>query len=203
MPVKSDGRLELLTPDNSALLLVDYQPAMFKGIGSSDKVIIWNAAVGAAKAAAILGVPVVLSAISPDRNGEVIPEITGLFPEVKVIARKIPSFDALEDARNLSAVKKPGKPKLVVSGLWTSMCFTFTALHALKEGLEVYGLMDASGDSTPASYKYGVKRMIQAGVIPVTTEALVSEWMHGWDNPKSGELIKEVYAHFGALIGLK
>ena len=203
MAKQVDGRLELLTAENSVLLLVDYQPAMFKGIGSSDKATIWNAAVGAAKAAAILKVPVVLSAINPDRNGEVIPEITDLFPRVKVIARKIPSFDAFEDTRNLNAVKKLDRPKLVVSGLWTSMCFCFTALHALKEGLEVYGLMDATGDSTPAAYKYGVKRMFQAGVVPVTLEALVSEWMHGWDNPKSGDLIKGVYSRFGALLGLK
>jgi nicotinamidase-related amidase len=203
MPKQTNGRLELLTTRNSVLLLVDYQPAMFKGVGSSDKATIWNAAVGAAKAAAILEVPVVLSAINPERNGEVVTEIAGLFPDVKVIARKIPSFDAFEDTRNLRAVKKLNRPKLVVSGLWTSMCFCFTALHALKEGLDVYGLMDASGDSTPSAYKYGVKRMMQAGVVPVTMEALVSEWMHDWNNPKSGDLIKDVYSHFGAMLGLK
>jgi nicotinamidase-related amidase len=92
---------------------------------------------------------------------------------------------------------------VVVSGLWTSMCFTCTALHALKEGYEVYGLMDAAGDSTAEAHQFGIERMLQAGVIPITLESLVSEWMHDWANPKAGELVKEVYTRYGAMIGME
>ncbi len=198
-----DGKLELLTDKNSVLVLVDYQPAMFKSVASGDKTIIKNAAIGAAKAASILGVPVVLSSINPKSLGEFIPEITRLFPGQEVFARTVPSFDAFEDERTWNAVKKTGRKKLVVSGLWTSMCFAYTALHGLKEGHEVYGLIDAAGDSTPDAHKYGVKRMLQAGVIPITLESLVSEWMHDWSNPKAGELVKEVYSKYGAMIGLQ
>jgi len=197
-----DGKLELLTDKNSVLVLVDYQPSMFRSIASGDKVRIKTAAVCAAKAASILAIPVVLSTINPKFNGEFIPEITKLFPGQEVFARKVPSFDAFEDERNFDAVKNTGRKKIVISGLWTCMCFAYTALHGLKAGFEVYGLMDASGDSTLDAYKYGIKRMLQAGVIPVTLEALVSEWMHDWDNPKSGELVKEVYSQYGAMIGL-
>lgn len=203
MAEAADGKLELLTTENSVLALVDYQPSMFKGVASGDKTIIKNAAVGAAKAASILNVPIVLSSINPKGNGEFIPEITGLFPGQEVFSRKILSFDAFEDERNWNAVKNTRRKKLVISGLWTSMCFTYSALHALKEGLVVYGLIDAAGDSTPDAHKYGVERMLQAGVIPTTLECLVSEWMHDWGNPKAGELIKEVYSKYGAMIGLR
>ena len=203
MPKSKDCPLDLLTVTNSALLLVDYQPAMFKGIGSGDKNVVRMAAAGAARAAGILGVPVILSTINPEQNGDLIAEIASLFPKQKPIARKIPSFDAFEDARTRAAVMKAGRPKLVVSGLWTSMCFTFTALHALKDGLTVYGLMDATGDSTPAAYRYGVKRMLQAGVVPTTLESVTSEWMHDWGNPKAGELVRQVYSRYGAMLGLK
>jgi nicotinamidase-related amidase len=197
-----ERKLDLLTDKNSVLVLVDYQPSMLKSVSSGDKTIIKNAAICAAKAANILGVPVVLSSINPKFNGEFFPEITKLFPKQEVFARKIPSFDAFEDDRNWNAVKKIGRKKLVISGLWTSMCFAYTALHALKEGYEVYGLIDAAGDSTPDAHKYGVERMLQAGVIPITVESLVSEWMHDWQNPKAGELVKEVYSKYGAMIGL-
>ena len=203
MTTSVDGKLELLTDKNSILILVDYQPSMFKSVSSGDKTIIKNAAIGAAKAASILGVPVVLSAINPKSMGEFIPEIASLFPDQEVFAREIPSFDAFEDKRTRKAVKNFGRKKLVVSGLWTSMCFTYTALHALREGYEVYGLIDAAGDSTLDAHKYGVKRMLQAGVIPITLESLVSEWMHDWTNLKSGELVKEVYSKYGAMIGLQ
>jgi nicotinamidase-related amidase len=198
-----DGKLELLTDKNSVLALVDYQPSMFKGVASGDKTIIRNAAFCAAKAASILGIPVVLSSINPKFNGEFISEITSLFPGQEVFARKVPSFDAFEDERNWNVLKKTGRKKLVISGLWTSMCFAYSALHALKGGFEVYGLMDAAGDSTLDAHKYGVKRMLQAGVIPITLEALVSEWMHDWNNPKAGELVKEVYSKYGYMIGLQ
>jgi nicotinamidase-related amidase len=196
-----DGKLELLTDKNSALVLIDYQRGMFAGVASSDKTIIRNAAYCAAKAASILNVPVVLSAIGPQNNGEFITEITKLFPGQEVFARVVPSFDAFEDEKTWNAFRKTGRRKVVVSGLWTSMCFAYTALHGLREGYEVYGLMDAGGDSTPDAHKYGVKRMLDAGVIPITLESLVSEWMHDWSNPKAMDLVKEVYSRYGAMIG--
>lgn len=199
----TDGKFELLTDKNSFLILVDYQPSMFRSIGSGDKSLIMNAVVGAAKAANILGIPVVLSSINPKAMGQFLPEISGMFPNQEVFARAVPSFDAFEDEKTWNAAKKLGRKKMVISGLWTSMCFAYTALHALKEGYEVYGLIDAAGDSTPDAHKYGVKRMLQAGVIPITTESLVSEWMHDWNNPKAGELVKEVYSKYGAMIGFQ
>jgi nicotinamidase-related amidase len=198
-----DGRLDLLTDKNSVLVLVDYQPSMFKGVASGDKARIKMAAICAAKAAKILGIPVVLSSINPKHNGDFIHEVAILFPDQNVFARKIPSFDAFEDEGTWNAFKMMGRKKLVVSGLWTSMCFAYTALHARKEEYDVYGLIDAAGDSTPDAHTFGVERMLQAGVVPITLESLVSEWMHDWNNPKAGELVKEVYSKYGAMIGFQ
>ncbi len=198
-----NARLEFLSDKNSCVVRIDYQPTMIRGVASSDKVIIKAVAVGAAKAASILGIPVVLSTINPQNNGTFFPEIAGLFPGQQPLARKVPGFDAFEDEAVLSAVKQTGRSRIVISGLWTSMCFAFTALHGLKEGWLIYGLMDAAGDSTPDAHKYGIERMLQAGVIPLTLEALVSEWMHAWSNPKSAELVREVYTKYGDIIGLR
>lgn len=198
----NESKLELLTPKNSALLLVDYQPAMFKGIGSGNRTLIRNAAIAAAKAASILEIPVVLSSIDPELNGDVISDIASLFPNQKIFSRKLPSFDAFEDDNTWQAVKKTKASKLVVAGLWTSMCFAFTALHALRENMDVYGLMDAAGDATPDAHTYGVKRMTQAGVAPITWITLVSEWMHDWQNPKAGKLMEEVYSKYEATLGM-
>ena len=196
-----DGKLELLSAANSCLVLVDYQTAMFKGVASGDKPRIRNAAICAAKAAKILDIPLIMSTINPKTNGEFMKEISDLFPGQEIFARKMPSFDAFEEESVLNAVKKAARKKIVISGLWTSMCFAYTSLHAIKEGYDVYGLIDAAGDSTPEAHHYGIKRMLQAGVIPITVESLVSEWMHDWGNPKAGELVKEVYSRFGAMLG--
>jgi nicotinamidase-related amidase len=199
----NDGKLELLTDKNSALVLVDYQHAMFAGVASGDKTIIRNSAYCAARAATILNIPVVLTTINPEHNGNFIGEITRLFPGQDAIPRSVLSFDAFEDEKVWNAFKKTGRKKLVIAGLWTSMCFAYTALHAIREGYVVYGLIDAGGDSTADAHRYGIERMLQAGVIPITTESLVSEWMHDWANPKAMELVKEVYSRYGAMIGLQ
>ena len=125
------------------------------------------------------------------------------FPDRKRSRDRFSSFDAFEDDKVWTAFRKTGRKKLVVSGLWTSMCFAYTALHAIREGYEVYGLIDAGGDSTADAHRYGIERMLQAGVIPITTESLISEWMHDWANPKSMELVREVYSRYGAMIGLQ
>ncbi len=203
MSQPNNGKLEFLTPQNSTLVLVDFQPSMFRGVASGDKARIKLAAICAAKAAKILDVPVVLSSIHPDYNGVFIKDVTELFPNQEVYARKVPSFDAFEDQKTWNAFLHTGRRKVVLAGLWTSMCFAYTAIHAVKAGYEVYGLMDAAGDSTLEAHKYGIKRMLQVGVVPLTLEALVSEWMHDWDNPKSGDLVKDVYTQYGAMIGWK
>lgn len=193
-------KLELLNVKNSALVLVDYQPVMFRGVGSGDRTSMKNSAVAAARAANILQVPVVLTSIYPAGNGEFIKDITSLFPKQEVFARKVPGFDAFDDEQVWAAVKKTGRSKIVVSGLWTSMCFAYTAIHGVREGLDVYGLMDAAGDASHDAHKYGVKRMLQAGVVPITCLALISEWMHDWSNPKAGELKEKAYGKFDALM---
>jgi nicotinamidase-related amidase len=104
MDHSKDGKLEFLTSKNSVLVLVDYQPSMFKSVSSEDKTIIKSAAIGAAKAARILGVPVVLSATNPKSLGDFIPEITTLFPNQEVFARKVPSFDDTLEKQAIASI---------------------------------------------------------------------------------------------------
>jgi len=68
--------------------------------------------------------------------------------------------------------------------------------------MDIYGLMDAAGDATPDAHKYGIERMLQAGVIPITWETIASEWMHDWNNPKVADLKKEVYGKYDVMLGM-
>lgn len=75
-------------------------------------------------------------------------------------------------------LKRPGGRSWSLSDYGRALCFCYTALHTFGDGCEVYGLMDAAGDSTPDAHKYGIQRMLQAGVLTITVGSLVSEWMH-------------------------
>ncbi|WP_308492270.1 isochorismatase family protein [Microbacterium terrisoli] len=198
----SKAILDAITADNSVVLLVDFQGSLFGGVGSGDRDAMHNSLVATAKAAHILDVPVVLSSIWEGGNGPVIDEVTEQFPGQKVFERAGQSFDAFEDEGVAAAVRATGRKKLVVSGLWTSMCFAYTALHGIEEGYEVYGLIDAAGDSTPDAHNYGQARMYQAGVIPITWMPLVSHWMHDWNNPKAGQLKAEVFGRYDKMLSI-
>jgi nicotinamidase-related amidase len=167
--------LQPLDANNSVLLLIDYQPKMLYGVESGDRTLIQNNVLALAKGAQILNIPTVLTSIGEKINGQFTPEIVKMFPNTHVIARKIPGFDAFDDPEVLSAVKQTGKKQLVLSGLWTSMCFAFTAIRGLREGFDVFGVMDIAGSESIDAHNTAIQRMIQAGVVPCTWMQTVSE----------------------------
>lgn len=194
----SNKFFQLLDSKNSILLLIDYQPKMLYGVESGDRTLIQNGVLALAKSAQILDIPTVLTSIGEKVNGQFMPEIVEMFPNTHVIARKTPGFDAFADQEVLSAVRQTGKKQLVLSGLWTSMCFAFTAIRGLREGFDVFGVVDAAGSESLDAHNTAVQRMIQAGVVPCTWMQTVSEWMNNWNNPKAGELVKNVYSKYNA-----
>ena len=191
-----------LDTDKSILLLIDYQRGMFNGVESGDRTLLKNNIIALAKGAKIMEVPTVLSSIGENRNGVFFPEITELYPDNRVIARNLPCFDALQEPEVESAVKNIGRQQLVLTGLWTSMCFAHTALHALRSGYDVFGVIDTAGSESKQAHDIAVQRMIQAGVVPLTWEQTVAEWMKDWSNPKAGQLTKEVYSVHNGYMGM-
>lgn len=187
-----------LDAKDSVVLLIDYQPKMFTGIGSGDRAEIANAVVALAKTAVIMEVPILYTSINPKRNGEFIKELRDL--GARTIVREKPTLDALEDKSILETLKATGRKKLVLGGLWTSICFSFTALHAIKEGFQVYGVFDATGDTTKAAHEFGIKRMLKDGVIPMTWLPIMGSWMSSWDNPKADQLVEMVYTKYNPLV---
>ena len=192
-----------LEAKNSVLLLVDYQARMFWGAISNDPTYVKNNVMALAKGAEILGIPAILTTIGAKNNGQFLPEIVEMFPNSPVIDRKVPSFDAFEDKEVFNAVNKTGRKQLVLSGLWTSMCMSLTALRGLREGFDVFGVMDAASSESADAHNMAIQRMTQAGVVPCTWMQTVSEWMHSWQNPKSGELYTKVYRAYNGFFGQK
>jgi nicotinamidase-related amidase len=184
-----------LVADRSVLLLIDYQPRMYYGVEGADRTLIANNVMGLAKTASVLGIPTVLTSIGEGGNGPFTPELAELFPNAPVIERSMPGFDALADDEVAQALKATGRKQVVTSGLWTSMCFSFTALHAVRDGYQVFGVMDAAGSESAAAHETAVLRMTQADVVPCTWFQTACEWMDNWANPRAGELVETVFRH--------
>jgi nicotinamidase-related amidase len=176
----------LLTPGDCALALIDYQPAMFSGVGSHDKTTIVQNVQIIAKAARLFKVPTILSTVAAESfSGAMIPEVSGIYPGQKPIDRT--SINAWLDPNFKAAVEKTGKKKIVLAGLWTEACVLFPTLDLLQAGYEVYVPTDACGDISTEAHERAVARLVQAGAVPITSLQFLFELQQDWARSETYE----------------
>jgi nicotinamidase-related amidase len=169
----------LLNPSECALAVIDYQPAMFSGVHSHDRTTIVQNIQILSKAAKLFKVPTILSTVASESfSGAMISEITDIFPGQTLIDRT--SINAWLDPHFKAAVKKTGRNKIVLAGLWTEACVLFPSIDLLQAGYEVYVPTDACGDITKEAHERAVQRLVQAGAVPVTSLQFLFELQQDW-----------------------
>lgn len=182
---------DFLTPQNAALTLIDFQPAMFFGVQSHDRMLIMHNAVTLAKAAKLFKIPTVLSTVAKDSfSGELAPEITSVFPDLNIIDRT--SINAWLNKEFRKALEATGRKKIVVAGLWTEACVLFPTLDLLKAGYEVYIPTDACGDVSMEAHERSIQRMIQAGAVPITSLQFLFELQQDWARGDTYDGVMEI-----------
>src|SRR5712672_3027451 len=177
----------LLTPENSALILIDHQPFQFAGLRSHDTQTIINNVVGLAKSAKAFGVPTLLTTVLEKQGGFIIKPIQDVFPDQKPIDRTF--INTWEDSRIPEWVKKTGRKKIVMAALWTEICLAMPAIQALGEGYEVYIVTDASAGVSVEAHEMAVRRMVMAGVVPVTWMAVAGELQRDWAREEQAKAV--------------
>src|ERR1700747_964280 len=168
------SKLEMLTPQNSAIALIDFQPAMYQGVQSHDRLVPFNNVQVLAKAAKLFNIPTVISTVAADSfSGPFMPEVLETFPKHEVIDRT--SMNSWLDPAFRKAVAATGRKKFVIAGLWTEACVQFPTLDMLKEGYEIYIPADACGDLSLEAHNRAMDRAVQAGAVAITTFQYVFE----------------------------
>ncbi|MGW8486023.1 hydrolase [Streptomyces sp. NPDC055886] len=190
----------LLTPEESVVVLIDHQPFQFANLNSHEPTMVVNNVVGLAKAAKAYGVPTILTTVLEERGGLLIQGIQDEFPEQKPIDRTF--INTWQDERVVDAVKATGRKKLILAGLWTEICLAMPAIQAVGEGFEVYAVTDASGGVSAEAHDMAVRRMIQAGVVPITWLAVMGEWQRDWAREETIPAAAEVQAQHGGATGV-
>jgi nicotinamidase-related amidase len=180
------SNLEMLTSENSALALIDYQPAMYQGVQSHDRIVTFNNVQILAKTAKLFDVPTVISTVERDSfSGPFMPEVLDLFPKHDAIDRS--SMNAWLDANFRKAVHATGRKMIVIAGLWTEACVLFATLDMLKEGFQVFIAADACGDLSLEAHNRSMDRAVQAGAVPVTSCQYLFELQQDWARTKTYE----------------
>lgn len=193
-----EGIHELLSPTNSALILIDHEPQMVFGVGSMDRQLLVNNVEGLAKSAKLFNVPTILTTVAAKSfSGKILNQIQKVFPEITPIDRT--TMNSWEDSNFNEAVKSTGKKKLIMAALWTEVCLAFPVLSALKEDYEVYIVVDASAGTTEQVHKTAIKRMMQAGARPVTWMQVLLEFQRDWARGETyNETLQIIKDHGGA-----
>lgn len=188
-----------LTPENSALLLIDYQPQYVFATQSIPIDTLVNNAVALTETAQAFKLPTVITTVtSKAYGGPVFPQIEAAAPGVNVIDRT--RINAWQDERVRDAIHKTGRKKLIIAGLWTDNCVMLPALAALKEGYEVYVVTDASGDMDGESHERAVQRLVQAGAVPITWLPVLLELQADWTQDVThGAVSGIIKNHVGAM----
>jgi nicotinamidase-related amidase len=169
----------LLTPQNSALVVIDYQPSQVGTVTSIDHKLLTDNIVSVARLAKTFKLPVVLSTINvANGQGPTIPELRTVLEESPVIDRT--EVNSWENDEFRNAVVATGRKKLIMTALWTEVCLAFPALDALREGFEVYPVVDAVGGTSPEAHRAGLERVVQAGAQPISWVSLACELQRDW-----------------------
>ncbi len=180
----------LLDPADTVLLLLDHQAGLFQTVKDIDVAELRRNTIVLAKLATVLKIPVITTASEPGgTNGPLMPEIHEFAPHAVYVPRK-GEVNAWENQDFVNAVKRTGRRTLVMAGVWTSVCVMFPALDATAEGFKVYAVTDASGDPSELASRTTLARFVQGGIIPTSTNAVLSETHRTWNRPEASEIAK-------------
>lgn len=197
-PVPGKG---LLSPDDHTLILIDHQSQMAFATKSIDAVLLRNNAAMVAAAAAGFNVSAILTTVAEKTfSGPMFDEIKAAFPGVAAIDRT--SMNSWEDKNITAAVNAAGKGRIVLGGLWTSVCIVGPALSAIDQGFEVYVIADACGDVSDEAHERAMQRMIQAGARPMTALQYLLELQRDWARGETYELTTGIAKVHGGGYGL-
>lgn len=174
-PIRAADEDPFLSPTNSALILIDYQPPILAGVKNIDHEELINNTTGLIKTAVIYDIPIIFSHVAVGLNGydPMIKELRELAPTAVFIDRT--NVNAWEEREFVAAVEATGRKKLIMGGLWTDVCLAYPAIEAELAGYDVYVPEDTVGSISQLSHENGMRRMIEAGVEPITWNVVPAE----------------------------
>lgn len=191
----------LITKDNCAVAFIDHQPQMVFGVGSIDRQLLINNVLMLAKAAKAFDIPTILTTVESESfSGYMWKDLLKIFPNQTPIERSgMNSWDFEEFRHSVITAKKKN---ILISGLWTEVCVCWPTLSMLAEGYNVFVVEDACGGVSKQIHKAAMKRMMQAGAVPVTSMQMLLEFQRDWANKETYEQTCNIIKEHGGAYGM-
>ena len=191
-PIRDQVGDHLITPQNAALVVIDYQPSQFVTSRSMDQDLLRKNIVSTVKTARAFGLPIVHSTVNvaSGQQQSTVPELAELLEDSPPIDRT--TINSWEDTDFVAAVHATGRRKLIFCALWTEVCMAFAALDALREGYEVYPVVDAIAGTSVEAHRAGIERVVQAGGVPIGWVSFAVELQRDWNRLETVPQIVEI-----------
>lgn len=192
-PHRAPDEDRFLSPSNAALILIDYQPPILMGVRNIDHEELINNTTGLIKTAVIYDIPIIFSHVAVGLNGydPMIDELRELAPNAVFIDRT--NVNAWEEPEFVAAVEATGRKKLIMGGLWTDVCLAYPAIEAEAAGYDVFVPEDTVGSFTQTSHENGMRRIIEAGVEPITWNVVPAELQRDHARSEHLEAVTRVF----------
>lgn len=193
----------LLSPENHALVLIDFEGQMAFATKSISMNELRNNVAVICGASKIFNVPTVITTVAEESfSGPVFPEIEEAFPMATSGYIDRTSMNTWEDEAAYKSIVGKQKKKLVLAGLWTGVCIVGPALSAMEEGYDVFVITDACGDVTDEAHERAVQRMIHSGVKPMTSIQYILELQRDWARQETYVAVTDLMKKYGSSYGL-
>jgi nicotinamidase-related amidase len=190
-PMRDPRTDTLLTPANSTLVVIDYQPNQIRTVRSMDVELLERNIVSVARLGKAYGLPIVLSTVNADAaQGHTLTAIKDVLSDNAEIDRT--QINSWEDVQFRKAVEATGRKKLIMCALWTEVCLAFPALDAMRAGYEVFPVVDAVGGTSVEAHRAGLERIVQAGAQPISWVSLACELQRDWARVKTVPAVVDI-----------
>lgn len=178
---------ELMSPDDTALLVVDVQEKLIPLV-PEHKRLVWNIRrlLDGAKA---LGVPALVTEQYPQGLGGTVAELAQRLPTP--VPSKV-AFSCAACAPAMEALSTTGAHRVLVCGIESHVCVQQTALDLIAAGYRVYLAVDAMGARHAIDHDMALRRLELSGAVLTTTEAALFEWCREAGTPQFKEVSRLV-----------
>jgi nicotinamidase-related amidase len=184
-PVRNPAMDPLLTPQNAALVVIDYQPAQINSIKSMDHDQLVANIVAVVKTARAYGLPIVLSTVNVNTGAgkPTIQPLLDAIGDAQAIDRS--TINSWEDIEFRRAVEATDRRKLIIAALWTEACLLFPSLDVMRLGFDVFVPVDAVGGTSLLAHETALRRLEQAGAQLTTIPTLLCELQRDWSRKET------------------
>lgn len=196
---KTANTSQKLLAQNTALVLVNHQVGLMTGVRDYSPNELKHNVVGLAKAAEILGMPIVTTTTSAATMwGPAFPELTTALPKQEIIDRT--TVNAWDDDRVADAIRDTGCSNLIFAGISLEVCAAFPAMTAQNTGYNAFVAVDACGTFNQTKRETGIARLIQSGVVVADGASLIVEILADNASPLAGPVYEALGMDWATLV---